>query len=294
MPARIPPASRASRASHAARTARTARTRRVPPAPPTPPIPRDIPDLPAIPRLAALTPSAVPATAVVAPTRRRRAAAYRLLVAATTAAAVAVEIALGSPARVLSHFAVQSGVFAALVLALSARRAWTARHPLPSGVTGAALLYVTVTALAHHLLLPRGAPSFSFTGTPGTHPLWQTAATHVLTTATPVAALLDWLLLTAPARLHLRQAGPWLLYPLAYLAFTLTRAELLPPGAPDRYLYPFLTADRHGYEHVLGNALLLSLSVYALALLLVAVDHARPDPTHHPAKTGFRLQPPVG
>lgn len=271
-----------------------------PPTPPgaagtTPRIYRDIPDLPAIPRIPTLLPSTVPATAVVAPRRRPWAAVCRLLIAAAAAAAVTVELLIGPPAHVLSHFTIQSNIILALVLTISAHRAWTARRPLPAAVTGAAVLYATITALVHHVLLDQTTPPFSITGAPSTHPLWQSVAGQILCTATPAAALLDWLLLTAPDRLHLGQAAPWLLYPLAYLAFSLTRGQLLAPGTADRYLYPFLDVDHHGYKHVLGNALLLGLSFYALALLLIALDHARPNPTRrHRPKTGFRLQPPVG
>ncbi|MFF8591933.1 Pr6Pr family membrane protein [Streptomyces sp. NPDC015220] len=267
-----------------------------PPPPPTPPIPRDIPGLPAIPGITALFPSSVvPATAVVTPVHRPRTAAYRLLVAAAAAGAVTVEVLTGPPLRVLSHFVIQSHIVLALVLICSARRAWTARHPVPAALTGAAVLYVTIAALVHHLLLTETSPPFSITGAPATHPTWQSAAGHLLHTVVPAAALLDWLLLTAPNRLHLRQAAPWLLYPLAYLAFTLTRGALLPPTAGDRYLYPFLDVAQHGYKHVLGNALLLGLASYALALLLVAVDHTRPNPVRRHRRTiGFRLRPPVG
>ncbi|MFE5814085.1 Pr6Pr family membrane protein [Streptomyces sp. NPDC056479] len=268
----------------------------------TAPIPRDIPDLPAIPGIPVLFPSHVPATAVVTPTPRRLAAVFRLLVALAAAAAVAVELALGSPLRTLSHFAIQSNILLAVVFALSARLAWTARRPLPSTLTGATLLYAMITGLVYHLILAHEGSSYALpgvlTGTATDPTGWHAITNHVLHTATPVAALLDWLLLTPSGHLHLRQATTWLLYPLAYLAFTLTRGELLLPGAPARYLYPFLDVDHHGYKTVLGNALLLGLAMYALAILLVALDHARPNPlrhrAHHTPKTGFRLQPPVG
>jgi hypothetical protein len=255
----------------------------------TAPIPRDIPDLPAIPGVPTLLPSSVPATAVVTPVRRPLAAVYRLLVALTAATAVTVDLLLGSPVRVLSHFAVQSNLFLAAVLALSARRAWTARRPLPSAVTGAALLYVVITALVYHLLLAHTSPPFTITGgtTAPTGRLWLTG--QLMHTAIPAAAVLDWLLLTPPARLHLRQAASWLLYPLAYLAFSFVRGELILPGTHGRYLYPFLDVDLHGYKSVLGNALLLGLAFYALAVLLVGLDHARPNPVRHRTKTGFRL-----
>ncbi|MEU3097803.1 Pr6Pr family membrane protein [Streptomyces sp. NPDC006967] len=255
----------------------------------TAPIPRDIPDLPALPRTRPrLLPSAVPARAVVPLVRRPVAAAYRLTLALVATGAVLVEILLGSPARVLGYFAIQSAVVLAVVMLASARRAWFARHPLPGAVTGAALLYIVMAALVHHLLLADATPRFSMTTTPA-GPSWLAPlAADTLHTVLPVAALLDWLLLSPPARMHLRRAATWLLYPLAYLAFTLVRGELL-PGSPSRYLYPFLDVARHGYRSVLANALLVGLSFYALAVLLVALDHARPNPVRRHSKTGFRL-----
>ncbi|MET9256939.1 Pr6Pr family membrane protein [Streptomyces sp. NPDC003717] len=248
----------------------------------TAPIPRDIPDLPALPGPPALLPSPVPAAAVVTPVRRPLAAGFRAVIALAAVTGVTIELLTGPPLRALGHFAIQSNVLLTVVLLASSRRAWTARRPLPAGLTGAALLYVGAAALVHHLLLTDPA------GPPGS--AWHTAATHLLCTATPIAAALDWLLLTTPGHLHLRQTAPWLLYPLAYLAFTLARGELLIPGTQDRYLYPFLDVDQHGLKAVLGNALLLGLALHALSTLLVALDHTRPDPH----LTGFRLQPPVG
>ncbi|WP_268220384.1 Pr6Pr family membrane protein [Streptomyces sp. EMB24] len=249
----------------------------------TAPIPRDIPDLPALPRTAPqLLPSVVPARAVVPPVRRPLTAVYRLALAVLATAAALTEILLGSPTRVLSYFVIQSTALLALVTFASARRAWTARHPLPGAVTGAALLYVVVAALVHHITLADAAPAYAMAAGSGGGATWlEPAAGHLLHTVLPVAALLDWLVLTPPARMHLRHATTWLLYPLAYLAFALARGELL-PGSAGRYLYPFLDVARHGYRSVLANALLVGLAIYAVAVLLVALDHTRP-------KTRFRL-----
>ncbi|MER6788838.1 Pr6Pr family membrane protein [Streptomyces sp. NPDC000658] len=260
----------------------------------TAPIPRDLPDLPAIPRTHALLLSSVPASAVVAPARRPLAAALRLLLAGTAAGGVTLAFLLGSPLRVLSHFAIQSNILLALVTLLSARRAWAARRPLPASLTGAALLYVVITGLVYHLLLADASVPFSVTSTNTAPTGWHAVAGHLLHTVTPVAAVLDWLLLTAPGRMRLRRAATWMLYPVAYLAFSLARAQVIAAGTPGRYLYPFLDVEAHGYRHTLANALLLGLAFYALAVVLVALDHARPNPITHRTKTGFRLQPPVG
>ncbi|KOV19173.1 Pr6Pr family membrane protein [Streptomyces sp. XY152] len=260
----------------------------------TAPIPRDLPDIPALPRThpasAALF---APARAVVPLVRRPLTAAYRLLLALLAAGAVLVEALLGGPARALSHFTVQGALLLALVMLASARRAWGARHPLPGALTGAALLYVITASLTHHVLLADAPPPFpTADAAAGVGRLGPLAA-HTLHTALPVAAVLDWLLLSPPARLRLRQTATWMLYPLAYLAFTLVRGELL-TGSPARYLYPSFDVARHGYRNVLADALLLGLALYALAVLLVALDHARPNPVRRPPKTGFRLRLPVG
>ncbi|WEO96208.1 Pr6Pr family membrane protein [Streptomyces sp. FXJ1.172] len=246
----------------------------------TAPIPRDIPDLPAVPGPPLLLPAPVPATAVVAPVRRPLVALFRLLTALAAAGGVALELLLGSPARILSYFSIQTNILLAVVMFLSAARAWRPRRPLPSGVTGATLLYALITALVYRLLLAHTTPPFSMTGATTAPLRWHGswATLQILHTVTPAAALLDWLLLTPAARLHLRQAVAWLLYPLAYLAFSLTRAALLTPSNPARYLYPFLDAGTHGYRSTLANALLLGLGIYGLAVLLVALDHTRPTP----------------
>ncbi|MFJ2816161.1 Pr6Pr family membrane protein [Streptomyces sp. NPDC087294] len=255
----------------------------------TTPIPRDIPDLPVVPGIPALLPAPVPASAVVAPVRHPLTAVYRLLIALAAVTGVTIELFLGSPVRVLTFFAVQSNILLALVCVSAARRAWSAGRPLPSALTGATLLYVMITGAVYHLLLADGTPPFTMTPTVHGPSGWASLASQLLQTVTPVAAALDWLLLTPPARLRVRQASTWMLYPLIYLALTLTRGELILPGTSGRYLYPFLDIDLHGYKSVLSNALLLGLACYALAVVLVAVDHARPNTVHHRAKTGFRL-----
>ncbi|WP_181793001.1 Pr6Pr family membrane protein [Streptomyces sp. WELS2] len=249
----------------------------------TAPIPRDIPDLPAVPGPPVLLPAPVPATAVVAPVRRPSAAVFRVLIAVAAAAGVALELLLGSPARMLSYFSVQATALLAVITFLSATRAWRARRPLPPALTGAALLYVVTGALVYHLLLAHTTPPFSMTGATTAPERWhaQWTALQILHVLVPAAAVLDWLLLTPAARLRLRQAATWLLYPLAYLAFTFIRAALLPPSDPSRHLYPFLDVTAHGYRGTLANALLLGLAIYALAVLLVALDHTRPSPTRH-------------
>jgi len=242
------------------------------------PMPKDIPDLPAVPAAPPPAPSVVPATAVVAPVRRPVAATLRLLVAVVAATGVTIDLILGSPLHVLSYFTIQANALVAVVFAASASRAWTARRPLPGVVTGGTLLYISITGLVYHLVLAKQSGGFSMTGQNDTLPGWHAVANNLLHTVTPVAVLADWLLLTRPTPLAVRNAATWLVYPLAYLAFCLVRGAAKPPGSPDRYHYSFVNVDRHGYSGILGNTAILGLAFYALALLVVALDHFRPDP----------------
>ncbi|MFF4540892.1 Pr6Pr family membrane protein [Streptomyces aureus] len=260
-------------------------------------MPRDIPDLPAIPGILPTNRSFVPATAVVAPARRPATAVYRVLVALAAATGVAIEIKLGTPVRVLSYFTIQTNLLVAVVFVASARRAWSARRPLPGALTGGTLMYITITGLVYHLLLANEATPFSMTGGDDTLAGWHAVANQLLHTVTPIAVVLDWFLLTRPTPLALRNAATWMIYPLVYLAFCLARGATLTADTPARYLYPFVDVDRHGYGGILGNTAILGVAFYLLALLVVVLDHWRPDPVRRRVRrqeTGFRLRPPVG
>ncbi len=219
----------------------------------------------------------VPAEAVVPPVRRPRVAALRALIALAAVTGVVIDLVTGSPFRVLSYFTVQSNVLVAVVLGLSAWRAWGARRPLPPWLTGATVFFITITGLVYHLVLANGSSGFTMTEE-GPTSNWHALANHLLHTVTPLGVALDWLLLTRPGGLRPRHAALWLLYPLAYLAFALTRGALLPPGSPARYPYPFLDVAAHGYAGILGNAIIFGSAFYALALLTVALDRFRPGP----------------
>ncbi|MFJ3584741.1 Pr6Pr family membrane protein [Streptomyces sp. NPDC090127] len=225
-----------------------------------------------------LTPNAasVPASAVVPAVRRPVAAVFRGLIASAAATGVVIECALGSVPVVLSFFTVWSNIAVAIVLALSARRAWTGRPPLPALWTGGALLCVSVVGLVFHLILANGSSEFNQAAEIAKLTGGRAVANQLLHTVTPVGTALDWLLLTLPGALRWRHAAQWLAAPAAYLAFALIRGALLSPDAPTRYTYPFLDVTEYGYGGVATNALVLGLAFYALGLVIVGLDRVRP------------------
>lgn len=238
----------------------------------------------------------VPAEAVVPPTRRPFVAAFRALIVLAAVTGIVIDLVIGDPLRVLSYFTVQSNVLVAVVLGLSAWRSGKGRPPPAPWLSAATLLFITITGLVYHFVLADEASGFSMTEGAAALSSWHSASNHLLHTVTPIGVALDWLLFTRPGGLRPRHAALWLLYPLAYLAFALTRGALMSPGPTARYPYPFLDVDLHGYAGVLRNAVIFGLAFYALALLIVGLDRVRPVPRapgSGPPKTGFRLRPPV-
>ncbi|WP_043263101.1 Pr6Pr family membrane protein [Streptomyces sp. CT34] len=227
---------------------------------------------------ASTAPSGLPdASAVLAPSsggRRTVAVAFRVLVVLTAVTGIVLDtIASHDPGRLFSYFTIQSNILLALVFAWSAHRAWTGRPALSPRITGAALLYICITGLVFHFVLSNDSSGFSMTS--HRTPL-ETAASQLLHTVTPLAAVLDWLVLTTPGAFPLRYAWQWLAYPVLYLPFALVRGALLAPGTNGRYPYPFLDVDLHGYAGVATNAVVFALAFYVLALALVLLDRIRP------------------
>ncbi|MEW1657996.1 Pr6Pr family membrane protein [Streptomyces sp. NPDC093707] len=206
--------------------------------------------------------------------RRPVAAAFRALAALTGVTGIVLDvIASHDLGRLFSYFTIQSNILLAVVFAWSAHRAWTGRPALSPRITGAALLYICITGLVFHFILSNDASGFSMTS--HRTPL-ETAASQLLHTATPLAAVLDWLVLTAPGAFLYRCAWQWLTYPILYLPFALIRGALLAPGTDGRYPYPFLDVDLHGYAGIATNAVVFALAFYVLALTLVLLDRLRP------------------
>ncbi|MFF4409903.1 Pr6Pr family membrane protein [Streptomyces sp. NPDC001404] len=227
-------------------------------------------------RVGTTSTAGVPAAAVVPLHRRPVAAVFRALVSLAALTGVAFDVTdshdLG---RLFSYFTVQSNLLIALVFAWSAHRAWTARPAASPRITGAALLYICITGIVFHFVLDNASSGFSMTAD---RTQLESIANQLLHTVTPIAAVLDWLLLTAPGRFRFVFAAQWLVYPLLYFPFALARGALLSPGTDGRYPYPFLDVDLHGYLGVLGNAVTFGLAFYVLGLAVFLVDRFRPGP----------------
>lgn len=156
----------------------------------------------------------------------------------------------------LSFFTIQSNLLAAFVL-LSAGLTGLARRR-PSSyfgfLRGAATLYMVMTGIIFMLLLAGLEQRLQVTIP------WVNIVLHYIA---PVWMLADWLLLPPREALRLRQAAWWLVFPLAYLAYSLIRGVLV-----GWYPYPFLDVAEVGWVQVVGTACGIAVGAFALTWLL--------------------------
>lgn len=159
--------------------------------------------------------------------------------------------------RYFSFFTILSNVFVATVLSapwLPARaRAWLSR----ATVRGAAAAYIAMVGIVYSLVLraqwnPQGL---------------QKLADTLLHDVMPLAYLAFWIVVLRTGTLRWPHARNWLVFPLAYLAYSLARGAFA-----NWYPYPFIDAGTLGYGQVLINASGITLAFAVLSLLIVAID----------------------
>lgn len=135
---------------------------------------------------------------------------------------------------------------------------------IPARRAGGLLLSILMVGAIYHLLLahlwnPQGVA------------WWTQQGLH---SAMPLGYLVWWLAF-APKDLHRRDIALWLLWPLAYCVYALTRGALT-----GFWPYPFLDADSHGWLRVAANCAILTAAFLLLAAGILAVAHrlqARPS-----------------
>ncbi|MGP3533518.1 Pr6Pr family membrane protein [Microbacterium sp. RD1] len=144
--------------------------------------------------------------------------------------------------------------------------------PDPPALSAAFLFvasYLVITGAAYNLLLR--AISIG----PDTV-LWANEVLHVFA---PIVILADLLFGTGHRALRWRTASAALVFPLAWLVYTMTRAPLITSpasGTPYWYPYPFVNPyEQAGWPGVLAYALAIALGILAVAFAGAAVLRVR-------------------
>lgn len=193
--------------------------------------------------------------------------AYRLAFAVLIPVTIAVQLAYSleqaqnfSTVNFFSYFTIQSNLFAAVILLMSAyvlRK--RKKDPQLESLRGAAVLYMVVTGIIYNLLLR---------GNDGTLLAW---VNDVLHRVVPLVMLFDWLYWRSVRKFSAKEALLWLIYPVVYAAYTLVHGPL----ARHWYPYPFISVALHGYARVALNCVIIAICMLVLALVLSRVPRLK-------------------
>jgi hypothetical protein len=79
----------------------------------------------------------------------------------------------------------------------------------------------------------------------------------------PIVMVLDWALYPPKFRFSFRHSLLWLIFPVAYLLYSLVRGEFT-----GWYPYPFINPIQNGWASVIVMCIIISLGTVAIAWLL--------------------------
>jgi hypothetical protein len=157
-----------------------------------------------------------------------------------------------------SFFTILTNLLVALVLTVplvAAETAW-GRFFASAAMRAGTAVYIAIVGATYSLLLRQ---------------LWNPAsagklADVLLHDAVPLFYVVYWLIFAPKAGLRWKNALLWLMYPMAYMLYTLVRGVIT-----GWYPYHFIDAGVLGFPCALGNAAGLLLVFFVVGLLAVAV-----------------------
>lgn len=166
------------------------------------------------------------------------------------------------PSEYFSYFTIQSILITIVVLLVGGWMALTRAEDtvLYTAVRLGVVAYAIVTAGVYNLLL-RSVPYEGYQGI-----AWLNEAEHVWL---PVFVVLDWLFSPGRPRLPFRAMFVAVVYPLAWLAYTLVRGVFF----TGEYPYPFLDPANDGWGSV--TIYIVALSAFILVIAALGVVYSR-------------------
>lgn len=175
------------------------------------------------------------------------------------------------PDQYFSYFTIITSILTAMVLWVSAAEV------LRTGTESARTLKLrfaltaayVIVSIVYNLLLRNSAPSPE----DGNY-RWPTAPNEILHVYVPIVVLIDWVLVTAPERLTVKQAWLVLIYPLTWLALTIIRGLAL-GWWPYWFLNP---TDEGGVPQMLTYIGIITALFTGVGFGLVALHRARNRP----------------
>ncbi|WP_315097333.1 Pr6Pr family membrane protein [uncultured Cellulomonas sp.] len=164
------------------------------------------------------------------------------------------------------YFTNQSNLLLAVVMLWGGIAVLTRRTEPPPWLFGAVTLFLLITGLVSYLILDPAPAGEEVVALGLTHD-------QLVHRLTPLATFVHFVLLVPHRRLRIRTAALWLLYPVAYCAFTTVRG-VLSPGSD--YPYGFIDVAELGYGGLVLNVLIYGVGFFVLGLALVGIDRLLP------------------
>jgi hypothetical protein len=160
--------------------------------------------------------------------------------------------------RFLSYFTILSNLWVTLgfTLPLLAPKSAIGGFFATASTRGASAVYIVIVGVTYSLLLRHLLHLQS----------WAKVADVIVHHGMPVFYLGYWFLFAPKSALRWKDAAAWLLYPLAYLIYT-----LLHGAYTGWYPYPFLNVTGLGYRQTLANVAVFVVAFLGLGLLIVAI-----------------------
>lgn len=166
----------------------------------------------------------------------------------------------GTFSNVISYFTILSNLLVALSLTFSTFLNGTklGNFLASLSVKTAIALYIFVVFVVYNIVL-RGI--WKPTG-------WQLFLDNMLHVVIPISYILYWIFFIKKEKLSWKNGFFWLIFPLIYLTYSLIRGAIV-----NWYPYPFLNAQKLGYEQVSINIVLMLFVFLASGSALIAINN---------------------
>jgi hypothetical protein len=161
----------------------------------------------------------------------------------------------------LRMFTITTNLLVGLVFA---RIAWRGVDSVPPQLIGGVMLAIVLVGVVFNLLL-KMLPHQT---------IWYAIGDYVHHLVAPIAAPLWWAFFARHGALRWSSPLVWALYPLAYSAYTVIRAQFMPIGRGmfSRYPYFFMDPDLLGWPMALLNMAVIAAGFVVVGMAAVACD----------------------
>jgi hypothetical protein len=200
----------------------------------------------------------------------------RLLFAALGLAAVIVQLSNSistgrSVSNFFSFFTIESNILAIVLFILLGVSGLFEKSPreytfLRGGVT----LFMTLTGIIYGTLLSGNEVALQTTIP------WVNTVLHYVM---PVVVLADWLINPPKQRILFKKAILWLIFPLAYLAYSIIRGNIV-----GWYPYPFINPILHSWTYVLTMSAIIAAVTIILAWVVCLTTVTSPTKKKVPTR----------